>query len=247
MLRPTWEDGVKSKTIYLANFDWSKAFWNPLNGSESMDILAMRRSGGIKDVAQLWVIGKIEHTTLVVKQYPCFTVELCSTGDDRDNLRLMLKKWGNLGQDLDPSNVESVVNFSTRLEKVEELIQLITGNEKVRDIVRAIHFQDTFPINYDVRRSANVDDDYPDPGYDVDDLKTGATVAVEFQIHSRNFKASKKIDGVKTYSFRLLGVYPTTWPINCINARQASTRKRRIDGHTSAYKNHITSMNPPEF
>ena len=50
-------------------------------------------------------------------------------------------------------------------------------------------------------------DDYPDPGHDVEDFRAGSAVAVEFQIHSRNFKATKKTDATKAYSFRLLGVY----------------------------------------
>ena len=74
-------------------------------------------------------------------------------------------------------------------------------------MVRTIHFQDTFPFTYDVWRSADVDTNYPDPEHDVDDFKSGARVAMEFQILSRNFKASKKVNVVKTYSFQLLGLY----------------------------------------
>ena len=62
----------------------------------------------------------------------------------------MLKKWRNLSKDWDPNNIESVVNFSTRPDKVEELIQLILDDEEAQDMVRAIHFQDTFPFTYDV-------------------------------------------------------------------------------------------------
>lgn len=84
---------------------------------------------------------------------------------------------------------------------------MIIDNEEVHDIVQAIHIQDTFPFTYDVREAAGVEGDYPNPGHDVDDFKAGARVAVEFQLYSRNFKATKNIDAVKAYSFRLLGVY----------------------------------------
>lgn len=83
--KPTWEESIRTKPTYLANFDWSKAFWNRLNGWETMNILAMKGRGGTKGIAQLWVIGKIEHATLVL-------------------------------------------NFSTRPDKVEEVIQLIAGD-----------------------------------------------------------------------------------------------------------------------
>ncbi len=126
----------------------------------------------------------------------------------------MLKKWGNLGKDWHPTNIASVVNFSTRLDKVEELIQLMSDDEEAWDVVRTIPFQDTFPFTYDIRESADLSSEFPHPRHDVDDFKGRVTVAVEFQILSRNFKASKKIDVVKAYLFWLLGVYLVDDPIH---------------------------------
>ena len=74
-------------------------------------------------------------------------------------------------------------------------------------MVRAIHFQDIFLFMYDVQDSANVSNDFLKPGHNVDNFKARITVAVEFQVLLQNFKASKKIDGVKMYLFWLLGVY----------------------------------------
>ena len=95
----TWEESVKMKPTYLANFDWFKAFWNPLNESKTMNILAMTRPKDMKGVAQLWVIGKIEYATLVINQFPSYTVKLCLTSNDWNNLHLILRKWGNCGKD----------------------------------------------------------------------------------------------------------------------------------------------------
>lgn len=86
-----------------------------------------------------------------------------------------------------------VVNFSTRSDKVEELIQLIGNDKEAQDLVKTIYFQDSFLFTYDVRGSADVNSNYPNPGHNVNDFKSGATVAVEFQIILRNFKASKKL------------------------------------------------------
>ena len=246
--KPTWEESVKTKLTYLANLDWSKAFWNPLNGSETMNILAMKVPGDTKGVAQLWVIGKIEYTTLVINQFPSYTVKLCLTSDDWNNLRLMLRKWGNLGKDWDLASLESVLNFSTRPDKVEELIQLIRGDEKARDVVRTIHFQDTFPFTYDVWRSADIDTDYPNPGHNVNDFKSGARVAIEFQILSWNFKASKKVDTVKAYSFQLLGVYLVNDPVH--STMSIPDKCQRGDNKWMVTpprtKKIVTSMNPLE-
>lgn len=73
--KPTWEESIRTKPTYLANFDWSKAFWNPLNGSETMNILAMKGPRRTKGIGQLWVVGKIEYATLVINQFPSYTVK----------------------------------------------------------------------------------------------------------------------------------------------------------------------------
>lgn len=39
--------------------------------------------------------------------------------------------------------------------------------------------------------------DYPDSGQDGEDFRAGATVAVEFQLHSWNFKETKRGDATK--------------------------------------------------
>ncbi len=105
-----------------------------------MNILAWKTSGGAKGVAQLWVIGKIEYATLVVNQFLSYTIKLCLTGNDRQNIRLMLKKWGNLRKDWNPASIESVVNFSIKPDKVQELIELIFDDKEALDVVRTIYF-----------------------------------------------------------------------------------------------------------
>ena len=62
----------------------------------------------------------------------------------------MLKKWGNLGKDWDPVSIESVVNFSTKLDKVQELIKLISNDKETLDVIKTIYFQKIFSFTYDV-------------------------------------------------------------------------------------------------
>lgn len=62
----------------------------------------------------------------------------------------MLKTWGNLGKNWDLTIVKSIIIFSTKLKKVEELIELVTRNETVKNIIRIIHFQDILLFIYDV-------------------------------------------------------------------------------------------------
>lgn len=119
------------------------------------------------------MIGKLEYATLVVNQYPSYTVKLCLTNDDRATLCMMLRKWGNLGKDWDSSFIDTVVNLSTKPDKVQDMINLLTDDEEVHDIVQALHIQDTFPFTYDVREEVGVEGYYPNPGHDVDDFKAG--------------------------------------------------------------------------
>ena len=174
----------------MASFNWSRAFWKPLNLSKTMNILAMKGPTGIKSVTQLWVIGKIKYAMLAVNQFLFYTVKLYLTSNDCNNLRLMLKKEGNLSKDWDFTSLELMVNFSTRPNKVKELIQLIVDNKEAQNVIRTIHWQDTFPFIYDIQKSADVNTYFPDSRHNIDDFKLGMTVVMEFQILLRNFKAS---------------------------------------------------------
>ena len=59
-----------------------------------------------------------------------------------------------------------------------------------------------------------IDRNYPNLGHDIDNFKARAKIAMKFQVNSRNFKARKKIDLVKRYLFRLLGLYLIGGPSN---------------------------------
>lgn len=88
-----------------------------------------------------------------------------------------------------------------RPDRVEELIQFIADDKEAQDVVRTIYFQDIFLITYDIWGLADLNSNYPEPGHNINDFKSGARVAVEFQILSQNFKASKKFDAMKAYLF----------------------------------------------
>lgn len=90
---------------------------------------------------------------------------------------------------------------------------LIADEEKAWNVVKIIYFQDLFPFTYDVWRLANINNNYPKSGHNIDNFKSGATVTIKFQILLQNFKVSKKVDIVKVYLFRLLGIYLVDNPV----------------------------------
>ena len=52
-----------------------------------------------------------------------------------------------------------------------------------------------------------MDDEDPNPGHEIEDFMAGQTVAVEFQVHFRNFRTPKRPEGAVDYSFRLQSIY----------------------------------------
>lgn len=95
----------------------------------------------------------------------------------------------------------------------------MSDDKEARDVVMTIYFQDIFSFIYSNRESAEVSSNFFDLGYDVDDFKAEATIAIEVQILLRNFKNFKKIDVMKPYLFWLLGVYLVNDPIYSIMLR----------------------------
>lgn len=135
-----------------------------------------------------------------------------------------------MGKGSDSWTIEPVINVSAKPDRVQELINLIEDDDEIKHTVQNLHDADTFPLRYDVCEETGVKNGFPDPGYDASVFKSGATVAVECQIYSRNFKASKKSDAVKAYSFRLLGLYlldePRAACTNVIDSGEAPQRGR---------------------
>lgn len=103
--------------------------------------------------------------------------------------------------------------MSTKPNIVYKFIDLIINNKKVYNIVLIIYIQDIFSFIYSVHKKIGVKRDYPGLDYNINNFKTGAKVAIEFQINSQNFKTTKKIDIVKIYLFRFLKVYLVDKPI----------------------------------
>lgn len=62
----------------------------------------------------------------------------------------MLKKWGNLGKDWNLANIELCINFSTRPDKIQEVIEIIFNDKEALNMVRTIYFQNTFSFLYDI-------------------------------------------------------------------------------------------------
>lgn len=91
-------------------------------------------------------------------------MKFCLANDDRAILRTQLKKWGVLGKDWNPQTIDTVINLSIKNDKVQEMIEMM-DEDKTRNEVQGLLDQSIFPFTYDVRESAKMNADFPDPGH----------------------------------------------------------------------------------
>lgn len=103
-------------------------------------------------------------------------------------------------------------------------------------------------MTYNICKSANIKGNYQDSRHDVNDFKTKIRVAIEFQVVLCDFKVSKRVDAIKVYPFRLLGIYLIDKPINSIIL---TLEKRRCENDKwmvtpPRTKKIIISINPLE-
>lgn len=72
----TWTDSIQALFNYLALFDWSRTFWKPTNGSQTMHVLCTQGKDGSRGIVQIWLVGRIEFATLVMQKlrYSCVKV-----------------------------------------------------------------------------------------------------------------------------------------------------------------------------
>lgn len=92
-------DSIQASSNYLRNFDFSRAFWKPTNGAQTMHVFCTQGRDGARGVAQLWVTGRIEYATLHTDQEVSYLYfkDLCITDDDRSRMKTGFKRYGNLG------------------------------------------------------------------------------------------------------------------------------------------------------
>lgn len=115
-------------------------------------------------------------------------VRICITNIDRTKLKTGLKTIGILGDAWSTSCIESVISVLAKPEFVHSKINLmLEDNSNAKDKALSVYEDSTFPFMYDVKTTDP--GKFPNPGLcDVSNFWPESKVAVELQIHSRNFK-----------------------------------------------------------
>lgn len=114
------------------------------------------------------------------------------------------------------TSIKLVINMSTKPGKVKKLINFINNNNKSKNIAQNLYKLDTFLFTYNIQKDVRVRSNHLNPGYNINNFKTKARVIVKFQLHSRNFKATKKQTQPKLTFFIIL---KSIWLIRLIHQR----------------------------
>lgn len=232
-----WGYAVRINSNYLPNVDWGRTFWRPANANKTMQTLGITGADESRGVAQLWAIGTIENAWLEFGLYKSWNIKVTLPNNELKDLQDKLRAHGILGSAWTGAEMEQKLNISSRKQYVDDLLSLIedTGD---REYLEELTQLGRFPFTYN-----GITDTDPNPGHAVDEFVPGRTVAVQFQVHSLNFRTAKNPDAKFEYSFRLVSVYlvqPTEEP-------EISTPSRRKRGPDEWMISPPRTKNGPRF
>lgn len=100
-----------------------------------------------------------------------------------------------MGSDWTDADIEEMLSISSKKQYVNVLLLLIenVGNRKYME---ELTYFGQFPFIYNGITNTN-----PNPGHSFDEFVSSQTIAVQFQVHSLNFRTAKKPDAEFEYTF----------------------------------------------
>lgn len=214
---------VRKSSGFFLNFDWSRCEWRPLNKRKTTHALALKGEAGL---ARLWFIGTTEYAGLSISQYGNWTMRIRLSEADYKELKRRLIQHGVLSSVWDPNQLSDEISVSTKKEYVEAQMQTLSESDDISLMTRMLD-DGHFPFTYNADEIKTGEEEFPEPGWTIYDFSRNKIVAVEAQIHSRNFRTPSQLHAACDYSFRLQGVY--AFP----SAPIPTPSKRRIESDPS--------------
>ncbi len=181
-----------------------------MNKKKTKHALALQGDAG---VARLWFIGMTEFAGLTISSYGDWTMKIRLPETDHLELKRRLIQHGVLASHWYPDQFSQEIGISTKKEYVEAQVQILSESDDLTLIQRMLD-DGHFPFTYNGNEIKKDEGDFPKPGWIVYNFGRNKIVAVEAQIHSRNFRTPSQPHANYDYSFRLQGVYafPSTPP-----------------------------------
>lgn len=186
----------------ITNVNWDLRFWKATNTSATMHSLGINGKDGSKEVAAFWIYEVVEFANLTaLGTYKSWSLRLACDDDEINIIRDNLQRRGILGPHWRDESEDKFLRLRCGKSHVKDLIKVM-DNEDEREWMESLCDREIFPFIYNGIANAN-----PNPGYDLDEFRTGQYVAVEFTTHAIDFRTKKNPGGTFKYNFRMHSIY----------------------------------------
>ena len=132
-----WGSILKTSPNLLANLDWERTYWHPLNSAKTMQVFGILKTDEAKSVAQFWVIGSILYANLVQTSYPTWSVKILLNDIDQQLLIDKLQAHCMLGKSWSGESIADYLQVSSNKERVNTRIGILKY-EDIRDKMRRL-------------------------------------------------------------------------------------------------------------
>lgn len=169
-----------------------------------MHILSTQDRDRSHGVAQLQIVGQLEFVVLEIRKTDYQRIRICISDIDRDKLKTSLKTSGILSDIWLINSIKLVILMLTKPDFVQSRINLIPDdNSKAKAL--HVYKYNIFPFMYDVK-NITPGEFFDSSLCDMSNFWLETKVAIELQVHSRNFKMKRKEKNIR-YFFKLIGLY----------------------------------------
>ncbi len=186
-----------------------------------MHILDVKDKDSSRGIAQLWLVGEILHTSLVMidKNYRVIRIQIST--EIKDKLRIGLKTYDILKDAGNTASLDIEISMLIKKDFVDSLVRIMLDNEcKAND--NSLLCDGTYHFMYDVKITEP--GQFPDPKiFHINNFQVCTSVAVEMRLQSWNFKPKGVNKVTRGYSFKPVGLYR----MEDIQVAQPSISKKR--------------------
>ncbi len=126
-----------------------------------MYTLGIKGKDGSQGIAQLWLVGEILHTSLVMMDRDYWAIKIQISIETKNKLRAGLRTHGILKGAWNPTSLDMEISMSIKKEFIDSLVRIIPDDEYKAN-VDSLLCDGTYLFTYDVKTTEP--EQFPDPG-----------------------------------------------------------------------------------
>ena len=224
---------VQKSSGFFSKFDWFRCEWRPLNKRKTTHSLGLKGAAGL---VRLWFISTTEYTSLTIDKFDGLTIKIRLFKEDYTELKKRLIQHCILLFVWDPNQLLDKIDVFTKREYLHAQIQTLFESDDNFLMTRMLDNR-YFPFTYNGNEIGMDEEEFFEPGWTVNDFSRDKVVAVEAQIHLRNFKTRSQPHGACDHSICPQSVYafPST-PIPNASKRQIKSNPTLYPPYTKKSK-----------